>query len=86
MYLPKEANLVLDRCGINEVDLKSDGEPAIVDVKRAMKEMRKERTVLQQSPVEDHQANGEAENAIRQVVNKFRTIKMSTEKLSLIHI
>ena len=40
-----------------------------------MKERRIEDTMLEQAPKGDHRANGEAENAVKQVAAKFRTLK-----------
>ena len=59
--------------------LKSDGEPAIISLKEAVKRESEIDMVLEESPVGEHQANGDIEGAIRQVQGQFRTMKDALE-------
>ena len=67
--------------GLKRFVYKSDGEPAIKAVKTAVTEsLPTTSTVMpEESPVEDHQANGDIENAIREIGKEIRTLKSSTE-------
>ena len=57
-----------------------------MDVKRQVKERRKERTLLEQSPKNDKNANGEAEVTVKSVASKIRTLKAATEQDIKCHI
>ena len=59
--------------GHSQLVLKSDGEPAIVALKSAVKAGRPERIVLE-SPHGESQSNGAAERAIQQVQGHLRTM------------
>ena len=62
------------------VRIKSDQEPAIVDVQRAEIAKRgSATTILVNSPVGDSQSNGRVENAIKKVRNMVKTILSSLE-------
>ena len=62
------------------VRVKSDQEPAIVDVQRAVIAKRGNAlTILVNSPVGDSQTNGRVENAIKKVRNMVKTILSSLE-------
>ena len=65
--------------GHAELVLKSDGEPAIVALKEAVKRERHERIVLESSPVKESQSNGAIENAIQQLQGQFRAVKDALE-------
>ena len=67
--------------GLKRFVYKSDGEPAIKAVKTAVTEsLPTTSTVMpEESPVEDHQANGDIENAIREIGKEIRTLKSATE-------
>ena len=69
----------LDEWGRGSVTLKSDGEPAIVDLKRAVKEIRVEDTRREEAPKGDKAANGEAEQAVQEVAGLVRTVKCEME-------
>ena len=60
------------------VCIKSDQEPAIVDVQRAVIAKRGN-TIPVNSPVGDSQSNGRVENAIKKVRNMVKTIPSSLE-------
>ena len=62
------------------VRTKSDQEPAIVDVQRAVIAKRANApTIPVNSPVGDSQSNGRVENAIKKVRNMVKTILSSLE-------
>ena len=63
------------KLGHNEMVLKSDGEPAIIALKQAVKMERSERIVLEESPVKESRSNGVIENAIQQVQGQIRATK-----------
>ena len=71
----------LVRLGIHgKVILKSDQEPAIIDVLNEVARMRGEsRTIIEHSPVADSKANGVIERAIQSVEKIVRTHKLALE-------
>ena len=74
-WLGKQLVRDLVRFGIRDkVILKSDQEPAIVDVLNEIARMRGEgRTIIEHSPVADSQASGFVERAIQTVEKILRT-------------
>ena len=69
----------IELLGYNKVILKSDNESSILALKKAVKESTKVEVVLEESPVGDHQANGEVENAIKRFAGQFRTLREAVE-------
>ena len=65
----------LSRLGHAKIVFKSDGEPAIISLNEAVKRESEIDIVLEESPVGEHQANGDIERAIRQVQGQFRFMK-----------
>ena len=63
-----------------KVVLRSDGEPAIVDLLNRVADIRMGETLIENSPVGDSRANGEAERAVQSVQKQTRTIKLATER------
>ena len=64
----------------DELVLRSDQEPAIVDLLREVAKVRgSKRTFLEQSPVADSQANGVAERAVQAVEKMLRVHKLALE-------
>ena len=64
------------------VRIKSDQEPAIVDVQRAViAKPGNALAILVNSPVGDSRSNGRAENAIKKVRNMVKTILSSLESI-----
>ena len=60
--------------------VKSDQEPAIVDLMRSLAKRRTSgATVLEQSKAYESKSNGRAENAVRRVEEQVRTMKMALE-------
>ena len=71
---------LLDEWGHTVTALRSDGEPAIEAVKRAIKERRHESTALETVPRGDHAANGDAESAVQAIAGMTRTLKVALEE------
>lgn len=65
--------------GYPKVILKSDGEPAIVALKDAVKLEVGIEVIKEESPAGDHQANGHVEAAVRHVQGQFRTMRSALE-------
>ena len=63
-----------------KVVLRSDGEPAIVDLLNRVADIRMGETLIENSPVGDSRANGEAERAVQSVQKQTRTTKLATER------
>ena len=62
--------------GMTKIIFKSDGEPAIQDLKRLIHAGRSPLvTIFERSLVEDHQTNGRAENMIKEIEGMIRTWK-----------
>ena len=61
---------------------KTDQEPAIVALKERIIETlgKKCEVIPEESPVEDHQANGEIENAIKELEKQIRVLKLGLEQ------
>ena len=78
-YAVQSLSNELSYLGHKEFILKSDGEPAIVALKEAIKAERQERIVLEKSPVGESRSNGAAENAVQQIQGQVRAIKHALE-------
>ena len=63
----------------NALILKSDGEPAIVAVREALARCHGGRITPEQPPVGEHQANGAAEAAAREMKGQVRAIRCLLE-------
>ena len=74
-YAVKHLAVDIGLLGYPELVLKSDGEPAIVALKEAVKAERPERIVLESSPVKESKSNGTVESAIQRVQGQIRAIK-----------
>ena len=62
------------------MELRSDQEPSIKALKaRVKEEMPSIDIVLEESPVGEHQSNGEVENAAGRIQGQYRTIKSDVE-------
>ena len=64
----------INETGFKEISLKSDNEPAILSLKAKVKEELRMTIHLVESPVEDHQANGFIEVAVREVKRQVRAV------------
>ncbi len=69
----------MDRLGHNKVMLKGDNEPAILALRKAVGRETSVETVMEESFVGDHQANGVAENAVNNAQGQFRVLKDAME-------
>ena len=76
-WLPRKLLQELDNNGLQDMRLivKSDQEPAIVDVQIAMHELRLDRIIPINSPVGESESNGRVKNFIRRVQEKIRTLR-----------
>ena len=79
-YPVKRVIRTLDEWGVGDINLKSDGEPAIMNVKAGIRAGRSESTLVEDAPRGDHQANGEAEAAIREIKGQARVLKSALER------
>ena len=72
----------IESMGIRRMIFKTDQEPAIVALRERVIEAlgRKVEVIDEESPVGDHQANGEIENAIKELEKQIRILKHSTER------
>ena len=66
-YAVKQLSNEISLVGHSEIVLKSDGEPSIDALKKAVKDERSERIMLESSPVKESKSNGSIENGIQQV-------------------
>lgn len=70
----------IEYLGLKRFIFKSDGEPAIVALKRAVaKELAHCEILPEESPVDDHQGNGDIEVAIRELEKMIRILKDAME-------
>ena len=69
----------INKLGRTKVILKTDQEPAIRDVQRAVRDRRQHETILENSPVGESQSNGKVERCIQSVVAQMRTKKGALE-------
>ena len=65
----------IEKLGHTDIVLKSDGEPAIREVQDKIRLRREFRTVVENSPVKDSQANGFIERANGLVKEQVTTLK-----------
>ena len=78
-YVAEAITEDIDTMGGTEVILKTDQEPAMVDLAKTIQVLRKLETVLENSPVGDSQSNGLAEKGIQEIAGQMRVIKLSME-------
>jgi hypothetical protein len=72
---------VIKELGFKKMVLMSDNEPAIKALKdRVIAECKDVELIPRESPEGDHQANGDAENAVREGKRQVRAIKMALEQ------
>ena len=63
-----------------KVCVKTDQEPALMDLVKAVKYKRKGETIVENSKVYDSQSNGTAERAVQSIEGLTRTLKMALER------
>ena len=69
----------MERLGHTEVIIKSDGEPALVQVMEKLKERRSHPTIVQHPPAYDPQAHGAAEQTVQDFMGQVRAMKIALE-------
>ena len=69
----------LERLGYEEVILKCDEEPALINVQNTVKSRRQKKTITENSPVGDSRANGKAERAVQTLSAHLRVLKKALE-------
>jgi hypothetical protein len=62
---------MVERLGHKKIIMKSDREPAILACNEAVRRESDVEIVLEEVPVGDHQANGMAENAVKNIHTSF---------------
>ncbi len=70
----------IEEMGHTDIELKTDGEPALVDVQNQTVQKRKQRTIPINPPAYDPQCNGRAERAVQEVKAQIRVIKLGLEQ------
>ena len=76
----KELLKFTEELGYDEMELKGDGEPALVDIMKNLKEIRRHVTKLRNPPAHDPQSNGLAERGVQEFKKQLRTVKLSLER------
>ena len=64
----------------NEIIIKSDQEHSMVEVLKEVRKTRQSKTILEHSPVAEHEANGTAERAVQQHEGTTRVMKLAFEE------
>ena len=66
--------------GYRRVELKTDGEPALIDVAKTTKEIFEIEVILKNPPRHGPNANGAAERAVGEFKEQLRATKLSLER------
>ena len=66
--------------GHTAITLKSDGEPALVQMQEEIARRREHSTVMQNPPAYDPQANGAIERGVQEVAGQIRAMKIGLEQ------
>ena len=67
----------METMGHTELIIKTDGEPALINVVDELQRQRGHRTIPQHPPAYDPQANGAIEKAVDDVVGQIRALKLA---------
>ena len=67
------------RLGYKKIIIKSDQEPALVDLINGIIEAREDITIPECSPVGESQSNGMIERAVRSVKDQVRTLRLAPQ-------
>ena len=70
---------IVEQLGYKRIVMKSDNEPAILLLKDLVRKETDVEIVMEEAPVGDHQANGAAENAVKNIQGQFRALKDALE-------
>lgn len=69
----------IEKLGLKDIILKSDGETALKVIQAEVKRRRGGKTILENSPVGDSRTNGDAERAVQSIAAHVRTLKKGLE-------
>ena len=69
----------LEKLGYDEIILKCDEEPALLNIQDSVVKRRQRKTIPENSPVGDSQANGKAERAVQTLCAHVRVLKKGLE-------
>ncbi len=72
---------MVERLGHRKIIARSDKEPAILALKKAVRRVGDVEIVLEEASVGDREANGLVENAIKNAQVQFRMIKDALESM-----
>ena len=64
----------------HEIIIKSDQEHSMAEVLKEVRKTRRSKTILEHSPVAEHEANGTAERAVQQHEGTTRVMKLAFEE------
>ena len=78
-WLVKRVIRDIENTGHTAVTLKGDGEPAMQDFLRAVKEQRNQPANIEEPPGNDPQSNGVAEKSVQDAMGQVRTLKLGLE-------
>ena len=76
----------LEEMGRTSIILKTDGEPAMVSLQRALQSARRHQTVPENPPAYNPQSNGACEKAVQDVAGQIRKLKLALESRLKIEI
>ena len=78
--MAKQLSNFIMSTGYRELELKTDGEPALVAVAKRTKQITKVNIILKNPAAYDSQSNGMAERAVREFKEQFRAVKIALER------
>ena len=78
-YGVERVSRMIESLGYEEMILKSDQEHSVMALKAGVRDRVAGTVRFEESPVGEHQANGDAENAVQRIQGQFRTIKYGLE-------
>ena len=76
----QKATRTIDAWGYRKMVIKTDGEPALVEVARQTKKLLEAEVLLKHPPRYDPKANGLAERAVREFKEQLRATKLALER------
>ena len=78
-HVVKKVRDSIEELGYRKILLKTDGEPALVQVQEAVIKSRMQEAIPENPPAHDPQSNGVAEAAVREVKAQIRAVKIGLE-------
>ena len=78
-YAVEVTRRFMEQLEYSKAIMKSDNAPAILGLKEAVRREASMEIVMEEAPVGDHQANGAAKNAVKNVQGQFRVLKDALE-------